>query len=86
MRPPETADALRAFVLARIQRRARLPEGADLGCFDYIEAGYVDSLGLLAFIADLEDHAGVDIGEADVLSPAFRTVDGLTRLLLAKRA
>lgn len=51
---------------------------------DYMEAGYVDSLGLLGFVLDLEAALGVRITNEDILLPEFRTPQGLTEILSRK--
>ncbi len=74
-----------AFVLARIQKKAKLAKDADLAAFDYIESGHVDSVGIIHFILEIERTFGIEIGEADIESAEFRTVGGLIALIERKR-
>jgi len=75
---------VRPFILARMQRRAKLPPGVDLTAFDYIESGHVDSIAITKFILDVEDAFNIEITDAEMTSCAFRTVDGLIGLIERK--
>lgn len=79
-----TRDEVRPFILKRIQRKARLPAGADLARLDYIDAGYVDSIGIIKFVLEIEEAFDVAIGEDELTSPEFRTVEGVIALIEGK--
>jgi len=51
---------------------------------DYIAIGAVDSLSLLHFVIELENELGVEISNEEIVLPEFRTVGGLTDLMLRK--
>jgi poly(ribitol-phosphate) beta-N-acetylglucosaminyltransferase len=72
------------FVVAMIEKKGKLPKGADLEAFDYLEAGYIDSLGLTKFIVRIESEFGVEISDADIDSPRFRTIGGVVSLIEGK--
>ena len=52
-------DAVKDFVLDYIQREYSLPNDVDVMEFNYIDSGYVDSMGLIQFIATLEDEFNI---------------------------
>lgn len=61
---------------------ATLPEtGPDASRKDYIEQGWLDSLGIVNLIAFVESEFGVAFTFEDMDSPAFRTVDGLAEMV-----
>lgn len=43
------------FIIKYIQREYTVPEDQDIMALNYVESGYVDSLGLIQFIATIED-------------------------------
>jgi acyl carrier protein len=75
-----------AFVLARIQKKSKLPADVAVDEFDYVESGHVDSIGIIRFVLDLEREFDIEINEADIVSAGFRTVGGLIDLIAAKCA
>ena len=77
-------DEIRAFVVDLVRRKSRIPPGTDVDSLDYIASGHVDSLGLIKFVADVEDRFGITIADQDIEGPDFRTVGGLVRLIRAK--
>jgi acyl carrier protein len=88
MKPRDGAAAagIAAFVLRRVQTRARLPENIDLARFDYIDAGLVDSIGMIRFVLDIETEFGIEVTEDDMISAQFRTIAGLVALIDQKCA
>ena len=52
--------------------------------FDFIKAGIVDSLGLLGFVLELEERFGISISDDDIVTQEFRTVEGLTNMIVRK--
>lgn len=72
------------FVIDFIEQKGRLPEGVDLGTFDYIASGHVDSMRLMRFIIDLESHFGIEIDDVEIESSRFRTVAGVIEIVSEK--
>ncbi len=50
----------REFILEKLQREYSFKEGTDPDAVNYIEEGYMDSLGLLQFIGEMEDEFGIE--------------------------
>ncbi|MGO1251860.1 MAG: acyl carrier protein [Alcaligenes aquatilis] len=65
------------------QRNAALPEQG-LGELDYIEHGYIDSMGVIKFVLDIEQTYSIEVSEDDLQSDAFRTINGLAALIADK--
>jgi len=72
------------FVVDFIEQKGSLPDGVDLDSFDYIASGYVDSMRLMRFIIDLESRFGIEIDDAEIESPRFRTIAGVIGIVSEK--
>ena len=79
-------NAVREYVLAAIGRKAKLPAAVDIETFNYIDTGYVDSIEIIKFVVDIEARFNIEISDADLESPEFRTVGGLISMIGGKIA
>lgn len=61
--------------------RFRVPANEDSLTYDFISSGFVDSLGIIRFVAELEREFGVKVPMEIVASPEFRTVAGVAKLI-----
>lgn len=75
---------VREYVLDALQREYTFKAGVDVDSINYIEEGYMDSLGLLQFIVELEDEFGITFTEEELASPEFRKVGSLIALIEEK--
>jgi len=50
---------------------------------DYLQAGLLTSLEIVEFIAQLEDHFGIQFSEADLQDSRFPTIGGVAELVVA---
>lgn len=80
------ADSARQFVLRLIEKEAKLPRDIDIDLFNYIDTGYVDSIGIIEFLVEIEFEFNIEISEADIESLEFRTVGGLVSIINRKTA
>lgn len=72
------------FILNYLQTEYALPPDFSAEAFDFVEAGYVDSMGIIRFIAELEDAFGIEFSDEELTSPAFRTVGSLAGMIEGK--
>lgn len=72
------------FILAELSRKGRLPTDIDLDTLDYRKAGYVDSIGLIKFILNLEREFAIEFSEDEVGSAGFRVIGSLAALIETK--
>jgi predicted dehydrogenase/acyl carrier protein len=79
-----TADLVLKFVLNKIEKNGRIPAGTDINAFNYIDTGYIDSIGLIKFIAEIETEFCIDISESDISSQTFKTIGGLISVIEKK--
>ncbi len=69
-------------VLAILKERGPLPSTAvERANLDYIEAGLVDSLGLMNLVTELETALDIELEEEDFMQDKFRTIGGLIETL-----
>lgn len=75
---------VRKAILEFVEREYRLPENIDYETFDIMENGYVDSMGLVQFVAILEDDFDIEFSADELLSSSFKTIGGIERIIKAK--
>lgn len=74
---------IQEFVIGLLEKKATLPpEFHD--DVDFIEAGIVDSIGIIKFVLELERKFDVEITDSDIESKAFRSVNGVVSLVQSK--
>ncbi|PNV59280.1 hypothetical protein C0033_24790 [Clostridium sp. chh4-2] len=76
---------MREFIIDYLQREYTLPDGIELDTFNYIESGYVDSFGLIQFIATIEDEYNIEFTDEDLQNPELKTVGGLIKIMESKQ-
>lgn len=79
-------DSIRQFVIKSIEKKSKLPKDIDIDTFNYIDSGYVDSLGIIKFVVDIESTYDIEILDSDIESADFRTVGGLISIITRKLA
>lgn len=77
-------EAIKEAILDFVEREYKLPDDVDLNSFDFVENGYVDSMGLVQFVAILEDQFDIEFTKDELLSPEFKTIGGLERIISSK--
>ena len=78
-------DAVKDFVLDYIQREYSLPNDVDVMEFNYIDSGYVDSMGLIQFIATLEDEFNISFSDEDMNSEDIKVIGKLIEMIHKKQ-
>jgi acyl carrier protein len=53
---------------------------------NYLDAGIIDSLGLIEMITEFEERFAVRFTSDDMQSPEFRTIGGLTSIIERRRS
>lgn len=74
------------FIVALVAKKGRLPEGADLPAFNFVDSGHIDSLAIIKFVLDIEMRFDIALSEEDMLDPRFRTIGGLAAIVESKLA
>lgn len=75
---------VKQFILDRLQREYSFKKDAEINRLNYVEEGYMDSLGLLQFIGELEDEFGIVFSDDELSSHEFQVVGSLIEIVEAK--
>lgn len=75
---------IQTFITDYIQREYTIPEDVDILALNYTETGYVDSLGLIQFIATIEDEFSIEFTDDDLANPDIKVVGKLIRMIEEK--
>lgn len=73
------------FILKYLSKKGKLPQDIDVDKFNYIDTGYIDSMGIIKFVVELEQKFGIEISEEDIISNDFRTIGGLCKIIKGKQ-
>lgn len=74
----------REFILDRLQREYSFKNGTDIDAINFVDEGYMDSLGLLQFIGEMEDEFGIEFTDEELESGSFRIVGELIAMVEKK--
>jgi acyl carrier protein len=77
-------SSVREYILEALQREYGFKNGVDVDNINYIEEGYMDSLGMIRFITELEDTFQIEFSEDEMESASFQFVGGLIGLVEKK--
>ncbi len=72
------------FILNRLQKKYTIDKNIDIDTLNYVENGYVDSLGIIQFVIEIEDQFGIQFTDQEVIDPSFKIVGGLIKLVERK--
>lgn len=72
------------FIINYIQREYTIPNDVDIINLNFVEQGYVDSLGLIQFICTLEDEFGIAFSDEELQNPDITVVGKLISIVQEK--
>ena len=78
-------SAIKNFLLKLLKKRSPLPKNFNERKYLYIDSGHIDSLALIKFISQIEKKYKIIFTAKDTESKEFRTIAGLTKLILKKK-
>lgn len=79
------SEKIRQFIVKYISKKGKLPAGINLDEFNYIDTGYIDSMGVLKFVVALEQEFDIHISDDDIMLPEFKTIGGLVSMIKNKK-
>lgn len=77
-------ENVKEFVVDYIQREYTIDDNVDIMELNYIESGYIDSLGMIQFIATLEDEFDIVFTDEDMENPDIKVVGKLISMIEEK--
>lgn len=75
---------IKEFILKELQKNYDLDSNVDLDNLNFVEEGYVTSLGLLQFMVTLEEKYKIRFSDEEVMSENFQVVGKLAALIEEK--
>ena len=78
-------EDIKEFIVDYIQREYTLPADTDVMELNYIESGYIDSLGFVQFVALIEEEFDIVFSDEELDSPDMKVVGKLVALIDRKR-
>ena len=78
-------EEINEFIVDYIQREYTLPADMDVMELNYIESGYIDSLGFVQFVALIEEEFDIVFSDEELDSPDMKVVGKLVALIDRKR-
>lgn len=75
---------VKEFVTEYIQREYTVADDIDIMTLNYVESGYVDSMGLIQFIATIEDEFSIEFEDEELENPEIKVVGKLIELIERK--
>lgn len=78
-------ENIKEFIVDYIQREYTISEDIDIMALNYVESGYIDSLGLIQFIATIEDEFSVEFTNEELASDEVRVVGELVKMIYSKQ-
>ena len=72
------------YVLDIIQKKYSLEEGIDVESFNYVTSGFVDSMGLIQFIFEIEEKYDIEFTDDEIEDESFCTIGGLVDVISRK--
>lgn len=75
---------VKEYILELLQKNYDIDASIEIDELNYIEEGFVTSLGLLQFIVELEEKFSIEFSEEEISSDEFRVVGTLTKMIEAK--
>lgn len=78
-------EDIKEFIVDYIQREYTLSADTDVMELNYIESGYIDSLGFVQFVALIEEEFDIVFSDEELDSPDMKVVGKLVALIDRKR-
>ena len=78
-------EEIKEFIVDYIQREYTLPADTDVMELNYIESGYIESLGFVQFVALIEEEFDIVFSDEELDSPDMKVVGKLVALIDRKR-
>ena len=77
-------ENVKDFIINYIQREYTLNDYIDIMNLNYVEEGYIDSIGFIQFIAVIEDEFGIEFTDDDLACEDIKVVGKLIDLIKSK--
>ncbi len=72
------------FIIRTLQKKYTIGKDIDIMKLNYVESGYVDSLGMIQFVLAIEEEFEIQFSDDEIAHPSFKIVGGLIELVERK--
>lgn len=72
------------YIIKALQKKHTIDSEIDIVTLNYVESGYVDSIGIIQFVVEIEDKFGISFTDDEISSPSFQVVGDLIKLVERK--
>ena len=72
------------FIVDYLQREYTISQDVDIKKLNFVDEAYIDSLGMIKFIVELEDNFDITFTDEEIVSDEFKVVGTLTELIEKK--
>jgi len=72
------------YIVGALQKKHTIDKSVDLETLNYVEDGYVDSLGIIQFVSEIEAEFGIAFSDEELASPSFQIAGELIKLVERK--
>lgn len=77
-------EKVKEFIVDYIQREYTISEDIDIMELNYVESWYIDSMGMIQFIAVIEDEFGISFSDDELAEPDIKVVGKLINMVVKK--
>lgn len=77
-------EEVKDFIVDYIQREYTISEDTDVMNLNYVESGYIDSIGMIQFIAVIEDEFNISFSDDELADPNIKVVGKLIDMVMKK--
>lgn len=77
-------EDVKEFVIDYLEREYKLPENVNLDDFNYVNTGYVDSIGVIQFISMLEDEFDIEFTDEELEDSKYQFAGEMIKLVEKK--
>ena len=74
-------NEIKKFIVNYLEKKGKISKNIDIDNLNFLETGYIDSIGIIKFIVEIEEKFNIQISEEDIISEQFKTVKGLVLLI-----
>lgn len=72
------------FIIGILQKKYTIDKNINIETLNYVESGYVDSLGIIQFVVEIEDEFGIEFSDDELADPSFKIAGELIKLVERK--
>ncbi len=72
------------YIITLLERKKPIEKNFPIEKLKYMETGYIDSLGFMKFIIEIEEKYQIEFSEDEIIEEKFASVGGLAEIILQK--